>query len=59
MSNVMIGLFFGIGLGGWVYAKVQRSTGGNTTNSVAVAAGAGLLGFLAMLLFLELVVPKS
>ncbi len=54
MSNVMIGLFFGLGLGAWIYSKMQRQTGGNTSNSVAIAAGAGFIGFLVILVLLQL-----
>jgi uncharacterized membrane protein YeaQ/YmgE (transglycosylase-associated protein family) len=37
-SNFLIALLLGAGIGTWVYAKFQRSTGGNTKNS-AIAAG--------------------
>jgi hypothetical protein len=47
-SNALIGLFFGIGFGGWVFAKTQRTTGGNTQSSLVVAGGAALLAFLTV-----------
>lgn len=41
-SNFAVGFFAGLGIGGWVYAKVQHNTGGNTSNSLIVATVAGL-----------------
>lgn len=57
MSNVMIAFLAAVGFAGWVYAKVQRTTGGNTSNSLVVAAGSGLVVFLLFLLILSMVVP--
>lgn len=54
-SDFAIGIYFGIGLSGWMYAKMQRQTGGNTTNSLVVAGGAGLLGFLLVFTLLGIV----
>jgi len=54
-SNVMIGFLASIGGATWVYAKMQRQTGGNTQNSLVVAAGAGVLIFLAINTFLVIV----
>lgn len=57
-SNIMIAFLAGIGFAAWVYAKVQRQTGGNTSNSLVVAGGAGLVLFLALLVFLQFVMPS-
>lgn len=57
-SNVMIAFLAAIGLAGWVYAKVQRSTGGNTANSLVVAGGSGLVLFIFLLIVLEFAIPK-
>ena len=47
-SNLAVGFLFGIGFGGWVFAKVQRTNGGgNTQNSLIAAA---LSGFGVMIL---------
>lgn len=54
-SNFAVGIYFGIGLAGWVYAKMQRQTGGNTTNSLIVAGGSGLVGFLLISTLLGIV----
>ncbi len=48
MSNTVIGLFFGIGLGGFIYSKMMHSTGGNTKNSIIVAIFAGAVGFFVI-----------
>jgi len=48
MSNFMVGLLFGVGFGGWVYYKVMRQTGGNTKNSIILAALGGLVGFFVL-----------
>lgn len=55
LSNFMVGLFAALGGGAWVYAKMQRSTGGNTSNSLIIAGGAALIIFLAMVTFLAVV----
>lgn len=54
-SNFTVGLIFGIGLGGWVYTKMIRRTGGNTQGSLLVAAGAGLVGFLLLTILLNFI----
>jgi len=54
-SNVMIGFLAAVGFAGWVYAKMQRQTGGNTSNSVVVAGGAGLVLFLLIVTVLGFV----
>ncbi len=45
-SDFAVAMYFAIGSGGWIYFKMQRKTGGNTVNSLVVAVGAGLVGFL-------------
>lgn len=40
-SNLIIALLAGIGSAGWIYSKIQRSTGGNTSNSLIVAGSSG------------------
>lgn len=57
-SNAMIGFLAAIGFAAWVYAKMQRQTGGNTTNSLIVAGGAGIILFLIVITGLALFVPK-
>jgi len=58
-SNVTIGLLTAIGAGAWVYSKVQRQTGGNTTNSLVVAGGVGLVLFLLIVTLLAIFVPNK
>jgi flagellar biogenesis protein FliO len=54
-SNTLIAFLASIGFAAWVYSKVQRSTGGNTSNSLLVAGGSGLLLFLFLVIVLGLV----
>ena len=51
----MIAFLAAVGFAGWVYAKMQRQTGGNTSNSVLVAGGAGLVLFLFVIALLGFV----
>lgn len=46
MSTFLIGLFVAIGAGGWVYAKIQRRTGGNSQTSLLMATVAGIIAFI-------------
>ena len=54
MSNVMISFIASLGFAGWVYSKIQRKTGGNTSNSLVVAGGAALVLFIALLMILNM-----
>jgi hypothetical protein len=51
-SNLTIGFFMGAGFGAWLYAKLMRSTGGNTQNSLIVAVTAGFLTMIATAMLL-------
>lgn len=57
-SNVMIGFLAGIGFAAWVFSKVQRQTGGNTSNSLLVAGGSGLVLFLLVVTVMAFIVPN-
>ncbi len=57
-SNMMIGFLAGIGFAAWVFSKMQRQTGGNTSNSLVVAGGAGLVIFLLIVTVMALVAPN-
>lgn len=48
MSNAVIGLFFGCGLGGFIYSKMIRQTGGNTKSSIIIAVLVGVVGFFVI-----------
>lgn len=52
MTDGITSLFFAVGVGAWIYAKLSRSTGGNAKNSLAAAllAGGGAFLFLFTLL---------
>lgn len=51
----MIGFVAGIGLAGWVYSKIYRSSGGNTQNALIVAGCAGLGGMVLIITLLSIV----
>lgn len=51
----MIAFIGALGFGGWVYSKIQRKTGGNTSNSLIVAGGAGLVFFILLLMILNFI----
>jgi hypothetical protein len=55
MSNVFIGILLAVGVGGWVYAKTQKSTGGNTQNSLIVAGIAAFFAFVVALTILSFI----
>lgn len=55
MSNVMIAFVGMLGFAGWVYSKIQRKTGGNTSNSLIVAGCSGLVFFIAFLMILNMI----
>jgi len=44
MSNGLVALFFGLGVGGWAYSQLARRGGNANPGSTAIAAGfAGLV----------------
>lgn len=51
----MIGFLFAVGFSAWLFARMQRSTGGNTKSSIIVAAGAGLVSFLFIVIVLGMI----
>jgi hypothetical protein len=57
-GNTTIALLFSLGFAGWVYAKIQRQTGGNTKSSLIVSACAALIAFL-ILSFLLGLIPQA
>lgn len=57
-SNFLIGFLFGIGVGGWVYSKVIRSTGGNTKNSLVAAGVAALFAMLILTTLLSAFIKR-
>lgn len=58
-SNAMIGFLAAIGFAAWVFSKMQRQTGGNTTNSLIVAGGSGLVLFLLVVTIMAFVVSSN
>lgn len=52
MTNGLIAFLAAIGVAGWVYAKFNRSTGGNTRSSLL---GAGLVGAVVFIVLFTLI----
>ena len=50
MSKFLIAFIFAVGVGGWVYAQIQRRTGGNAQTSIMMASIAALIAFLFIIL---------
>jgi hypothetical protein len=47
MSDFLVAIFFGAGVGGWAYFQLARRSGNANPGSTIVAAGgAGLLAFV-------------
>lgn len=59
MNNVVVALLFGIGSGGWVYARVYRKTGGNRQNSIIAAVAVGLVLLIILLMILNAIFPPD
>lgn len=55
MGNGLIAFFIAVGASMWVYKKINRSTGGNTTNTLVVTTIAGLFTFVIAILLLGLI----
>ena len=44
MSNFLVAIFFGVGVGGWAYAQLARRSGNaNPGSTIMAAAGAGFV----------------
>lgn len=52
MNNALVSFLLGIGFAGWVYAKIYRSTGGNTKSALVVAGASGFVAFILMMIIL-------
>jgi len=53
MSDLAIGVMFGIGVGGWIYSQSYRRTGGNKPQSYISAIIVGVIALLAMVVLLS------
>ena len=53
-SNLLIGFILGLGVAGWVYAKIMRSSGNNTQSALITAGIAGLAVTFVMVALLQL-----
>lgn len=48
-TNVSIALVAAVGAGGWIYAKMYRSSGGDNKSALTVASIGGFIAFLLIL----------
>jgi len=48
MSDFLVALMFGAGVGGWVYYQVARASGGESKNSYIAAGISGAIGFFVI-----------
>jgi hypothetical protein len=56
MSDFLVALFFGAGVGGWAYAQLARRSGNANPASTIVAAGfAALLAFVFVFTLMKFV----
>lgn len=46
MSTFFIAFILSIGFSGWVFSKMQRTTGGNTQTSLLIAGASFVIAFL-------------
>lgn len=51
--NLLVSIFAAIGVAGWVYSKMSRSTGGNVQSASIVAGFAGLAAFVIMMMVMR------
>lgn len=54
-SNLTIALLVGLSFAGWVYAKIQRQTGGNIRSSLTVAGISGAALALVTYFILDMI----
>lgn len=55
MSKYLIGLFVAAGVAAWAYSKIQRRTGGNAQTSLMMAAIAGVIAFLFIIIIFSFI----
>ena len=54
-SDLVIAIFIGLGIGTWVFTKVQRSSGGNTKSSATAGAVAGVFSIVILTIVIQFV----
>jgi hypothetical protein len=60
MSNFLVAIFFGAGVGGWAYAQLARRSGNaNPSSTLFAAAGAGLIAAVFIYTFFRFVLNIS
>jgi hypothetical protein len=58
LSNVWIALLFSFGSAGWIFAKTQKSTAGQTKTSFIIASVAFAAIFIVMTVILDALFKK-
>ncbi len=58
MNPILVSFMFAAGVGAWVYNKMQRRNGGLTQQSLGVAAGVALAGFIVFLTVFSTIMPE-
>jgi hypothetical protein len=60
MSNFLVAIFFGVGVGGWAYAQLARRSGNaNPGSTFTAAAGAGLIAAIFIFTLFKFVLNIS
>lgn len=59
MSPVLIALFFALGVGGWVYSKITRRTGGVTQYDILVTVVVAVMVFIVAWTLVDTFVPQD
>lgn len=58
MPPFAVGIMLAAGVGAWVYAKINRSTGGDMKSSLIVAVIAGIFSFVIIVMALSFIDNK-
>lgn len=59
MSALLVAVMFTAGFGMWVYAKLQRNTGGGNNKNALIGAGvAGVIGFIVVFSLFRMILPS-
>jgi len=54
-SDLAIAILFGVGASAWIFAKIQRSSGNNTKNSLIAAGASGVIIIIILTIVLQFV----
>jgi hypothetical protein len=57
-SHALIGFLLGVGAAAWVYARVMRTTGGNTKSALIVAGCSGVAAMVLVMILLGIFIKN-